>query len=84
MVHEKLTLGRSDFCLSSPSDVKKESTPAVIFKKLISKKPGQNSQNLGLNANIATTLPGCIRFARKPILGLFIRARVRVRVRAAH
>ena len=29
---------------------------AIIFKKLISKKPGKISKNLGLNANIAATL----------------------------
>ena len=68
---KKKTLGRSDFGLSLPSDVKKKTTSAIIFKKLISKKPGKNSQNLGLNAIIATTSPGCIRFARKPILGFF-------------
>ena len=67
----KKTLGRSNFGLSLPSDVEKKTMSIIIFKKLISKKPGQNSQNLGLNANIATTLSGCIRFARKPILGFF-------------
>ena len=58
---KKKTLGRSDFGLSLPSDVEKKNTSAIILKKLISKKPGKNSQNLGLNAKISTTSPGCIR-----------------------
>ena len=65
----KNSLGRSDFGLSLPSDVEKKTTSAIILKKLISKKPGQNSQKLGLNAKISTTLPECIHFARKSNLG---------------
>ena len=56
----KKTLDRSDFGLSLPSDVEKKTMSAIILKILISKEPGQNSQKLGLNANIATTLSGCI------------------------
>ena len=36
--------------------LKKKTMSAIIFKKLISKKPGKISKNLGLNANIAATL----------------------------
>ena len=56
----KKTLDRSDFGLSLPSDVEKKTTSAIILKKLISKKPGKNSQKLGLNAKISTTSPRCI------------------------